>query len=292
MKRQVVSTNFDKIKNLQYIAHESAELSFADCGYEKYDVKNERVPRKRDTYTLVAIQNGAGIIAVNGKKYYVQENDLLLIFPKMEVWVECVSDEAWNYMWVGFRGVKAEECVMHMGFWQENIVHKTEHTGKMYELIEYMLNTQKDMTFVNGLRRNGMLELFFADLIEEYNQKAAYTELKYTYNSESSRYIKSAINYIAENYTRNIKISELADYIGVNRSYLTSSFKKLMGYSPKEYLIGLRMEKAKSLLETTDVPINTIANSVGYNDQLAFSKMFKRYAGISPMVYREEHRYQ
>lgn len=292
MKRQVVSTNFEKIKNLKYIAHESAELSFADCGYEKYDVRYEGVPRKRDIYTLIAIRKGAGIIAVNGKKYYVQENDLLLIFPKMEVSMECVNEEAWSYMWIGFRGLKAEECVMHMGFWQENIVHKTAHTGRMNELINYMMEAQQDMTFVNGLRRNGMLEIFFADLIEEYNQKATQTELKYTYNSESSRYIKSAINYIAENYTRNIKISELADYIGVNRSYLTSSFKKLMGYSPKEYLIGLRMEKAKSLLETTDVPINTIANSVGYNDQLAFSKMFKRYAGISPMVYREEHRYQ
>ena len=96
--------------------------------------------------------------------------------------------------------------------------------------------------------------------------------------------------YIVENYSQKIKINELADYVGVNRSYLASSFKKATGYSPQEYLLSIRMERAKSLLETTDLPVNTISNSVGYSDQLAFSRMFKRYAGVSPTTYREEHK--
>ena len=105
---------------------------------------------------------------------------------------------------------------------------------------------------------------------------------------EKSPHIRKAITYINDNYASKIKINELADHVGVNRSYLASSFKKATGYSPKEYLLSLRMEKAKSLLEKTDMPINTVANSVGYTDQLAFSRMFKEYSGISPRAFREE----
>ncbi|MCA5962258.1 helix-turn-helix transcriptional regulator [Blautia sp. RD014234] len=96
------------------------------------------------------------------------------------------------------------------------------------------------------------------------------------------------MEYISFNYNQKIEINELADYIGVNRSYLTSSFKKAIGCSPQEYLVNLRMEKARSLLKNTDMQINAIANSVGYVDQLAFSKIFKQHYGMSPRAYREE----
>ena len=73
-----------------------------------------------------------------------------------------------------------------------------------------------------------------------------------------------------------VKINELADYIGVNRSYLTSSFKKAVGCSPQEYLVNLRMEKAKNLLKNTDMPINAVAAAVGYQDQLHFQRYLNR----------------
>lgn len=95
------------------------------------------------------------------------------------------------------------------------------------------------------------------------------------------------MDYIAYHYREKIKINELADYIGVNRSYLTSSFKKAIGCSPQEYLVNLRMEKAREMLRNTDMQINAIAAAVGYQDQLAFSKIFKQHFGASPKAYRE-----
>lgn len=95
------------------------------------------------------------------------------------------------------------------------------------------------------------------------------------------------MDYIAYHYREKIKINELADYIGVNRSYLTSSFKKAIGCSPQEYLVNLRMEKAREMLRNTDMQINAIAAAVGYQDQLAFSKIFKQHFGASPKAYQE-----
>ena len=95
------------------------------------------------------------------------------------------------------------------------------------------------------------------------------------------------MEYISHHYQEKVKINELADYIGVNRSYLTSSFKKAVGCSPQEYLVNLRMEKAKNLLKNTDMPINAVAAAVGYQDQLAFSKIFKQNFTVSPKEYRK-----
>lgn len=92
---------------------------------------------------------------------------------------------------------------------------------------------------------------------------------------------------MAANYSRRLMINELASRIGVNRSYLTTNFKKCMGCSPQEYLINVRVERAKSLLQKTDIQINEVAAKVGYPDPLAFSKIFKRKTGYSPTEYKE-----
>ena len=81
--------------------------------------------------------------------------------------------------------------------------------------------------------------------------------------------------------------NDLADYIGINRSYLTNSFRKIMNMSPQKFLITLRLDKAISLLRETALPIHTISAQVGYDDPLAFSKMFKQNYGISPTSFRE-----
>ena len=150
----------------------------------------------------------------------------------------------------------------------------------------------RDNTYANSLRRNGLLKLFFAELIDYYNKQILEEKLRTVSDAEKLPHIQKAITYLTDNYASKIKINELADYVGVNRSYLASSFKRATGYSPKEYLICLRMEKAKSLLEKTDMPVNAVANSVGYTDQLAFSRMFKEYAGISPKAFRDNKKIQ
>ena len=102
-------------------------------------------------------------------------------------------------------------------------------------------------------------------------------------------YIRNVINYIQKKYADPIHIQDIADYCGLDRSYLSKLFKNATNYSPQEYLIYVRMNKAKNLLRNEDLSIQNIAYSVGYSDPFAFSKIFKREVGISPSGYREKY---
>ena len=101
-------------------------------------------------------------------------------------------------------------------------------------------------------------------------------------------YVDYAVRFMKSNYS-GIKVSDVADYIGINRTYLNAIFKKKMYMSPQEYLMQVRMSKSQELLLKTDVPIFVIAKEVGYDDQLAFSKMFRKRYGLSPEQYRKKH---
>lgn len=108
-------------------------------------------------------------------------------------------------------------------------------------------------------------------------------------NATESAYIRRAVEYIQNNYPNGIHVSDIAAYVGVSRGYLHTLFSKNLELSPQEYLINYRITRAKELLSVTELPIEGIAQSCGYMDTLAFSKLFKNKTGITPSQYRKEN---
>ena len=109
---------------------------------------------------------------------------------------------------------------------------------------------------------------------------------QYTPGEKQIHYVEEALTYLESNYTNNISVQSLADSIGLNRSYLHRLFKSATGSSVQEYLLDLRIRKACTLLKSTVLPIAIISLSVGYEDTLYFSRLFKKKKGVSPSRYR------
>lgn len=274
-----------RFKSLEDLQQDSVELCLTYCGYEECDPGYRFGPNKRNSHVLHIVKEGKGHLEIGKKKYQIGKGEAFLIPANMEAWYEADKENPWTYMWVGFVGYKADECILSSGFSLKNPVRKIGCDRKLYGYIEDMLEAHQ-LTISDELRRNGILMIFLSELIEDYKKQSPGTPMTRPY--PGSVYVKHAVEYINRNYSKRLKINEMADYIGVNRSYLTSSFKKAMGCSPQEYLVNLRMEKARSLLTKTDMPVNAVANAVGYSDQLAFSKIYKQYYGLSPKAYREQ----
>ncbi len=92
--------------------------------------------------------------------------------------------------------------------------------------------------------------------------------------------------YFDINYAENLKLKDVADYFGIHQNYLTRAFHEKFGISPKKYLLQLKFKKAARLLATTQLPVSIISNSLGFEDQLAFSRTFKKFYNVSPTDYR------
>ncbi|MDD6656322.1 MAG: AraC family transcriptional regulator [Lachnospiraceae bacterium] len=95
-------------------------------------------------------------------------------------------------------------------------------------------------------------------------------------------------DYIDSNYCTNIKITMFAEKYFFSIEYLTKLFKSKYGYSIYEYVLKLRMERARKLLSNEENKIIDIAERLGYTDNHYFSKAFRNYYGISPSQYRKQ----
>lgn len=104
--------------------------------------------------------------------------------------------------------------------------------------------------------------------------------------SKNSDLIKRAFAYISQNYSHSLSLNDVAEHVHLNPAYFSSIFKESCGSSFKEYLNMVRIEESKRLLSNTDYAILDIAIATGFEDQSYFSKVFKKYTGITPKQYR------
>ena len=99
--------------------------------------------------------------------------------------------------------------------------------------------------------------------------------------------IKQAVSYIHENYNKDLNMAVVSNYISMNYSLFSYVFKQYTGTNFVNFLKDLRMQEAKRLLETSDMRVNEISQSVGYENEKHFMKIFKATLGVSPTEYRK-----
>ena len=114
-----------------------------------------------------------------------------------------------------------------------------------------------------------------------------FTDCMFNYiPSKGNEITKKAIRFISKNFSKNLTLDMVADHVHLNPAYFSTLFKQSTGSSFKEYLNMVRIEESKRLLANTDHSIIDIALATGFEDQSYFSKVFKKYTGLTPKQYR------
>jgi YesN/AraC family two-component response regulator len=102
--------------------------------------------------------------------------------------------------------------------------------------------------------------------------------------------VLKAVNFITENYTRDISIPDISSALFISNVYLSQVFKRETGMGVIKYVIRYRIEQAKKLLRETDEFIYAISERVGFHEFRHFSRTFKELTGLSPTEYRKQYR--
>ena len=256
------------------------DLYLCHCGIEDCHSGHSFGPFKRVEYVIHYIMSGKGTYSIGNKTYHLGPGDFFLIRPGDTTFYRADDEDPWSYIWVGFLGVKVENYVEYLHLSDKNGLTGKYPEGEVLKNIVSQMVDARALTYSNELKREGLLYLFLSEL-SRYNESS--NNEKYP----KQIYVDHVLNYIEHHYCEKIRVSDIADGMGLSRGYLSNCFKKTMGESIQDYLIRYRMEKAEELLATTGDTINQIAALVGYEDALTFSKAFHKKNGISPSVYRQ-----
>lgn len=113
-------------------------------------------------------------------------------------------------------------------------------------------------------------------------------ELPAASDSEYSLHASRILAYMKAHYSRDISLDHIADLMNLHPNYISSLFKKETGDTFVNYLNGLRIQAAQMLLkERRNLPVSVIGQRVGYENKHYFTKVFKKYTGMTPGAYRE-----
>lgn len=285
MKNQTVgyteTLNYKRLENLQQTVSMGSmnPLNLSYCGKENCRPGWFFGPYARRNYLIHVVTSGKGIYRVSGQELPVSAGQAFMIYPGVETFYRADTITPWSYMWIGFNGFAAEETVERIGFDRNHLIIPIENTEKLSICMERIFDARQ-LTYVNELKRMAAFYDFLASMMEE--NRSEKTEKNYS----DIIYVKMAVDTIMALYHTKIKISDIADKIGINRSYLTSIFKREMKMSPQAFLIQVRLERAAQLLRETDMLIGNVAFAVGYSDALSFSKAFKQKYQVSPSEYK------
>lgn len=256
-------------------------LSVYNVGYQKCEALHQWGPGIRDHYLIHYVVSGQGLYQVNNQTYTLNSGDAFIVYPYTQVTYQAHPDNPWEYYWVGFSGSDAPSILRATDFSKTCPVITNCAYGPSLQQHLYQIYEARGSAFANGVDMAGHLYTMLALLVRSAAKGQAHLD---TY----STYVQKAVDYIAYQYSYPISVNDIADYIGISRSHLYRAFQTLLHQSPKEYLSAYRIGQACTLLKDSDLSVNAIARSVGYDNSLYFSKAFHKIKGLSPTAYAKK----
>ena len=255
-------------------------LSVYNVGYQLCDPLYQWGPGIRDHYLIHYIISGEGYYTTKGISHHLHAGDSFLVYPNTEVTYYADEKNPWEYAWVGFTGSDAAMILQATDFSKSSPVINKTPDGSLIQKRILEIYDNRGNEYINAVEMTGRLYTLLAIYMQNATKK--------TDANTAQSYVQKAIEFITSNYSYPITIEDIASYVGLSRSHLFRSFETVLGQSPKEYLTDFRMKQACYLLENTNLSITAIANSLGFDNSLYFSKIFHKELGTSPKVWRKK----
>lgn len=258
-------------------------------GHQKCEPTWAHPMRSIKHHSFWLIVKGKGTFTVNGTHYPVEPGKLFFFSPGMLVERRTDPEQPIEYYFLRFHYTETYEekeqwisrCSAESPFPLQGM-YSLQNTPQFIYLMEQLFVLWQRRGHMTAMRRKILLHEFWLALLQDFRaQKNA---------GDTTAAIEHTQDYMVQHYQEPLTLESLAQLAGLSVSHYSRLFKKVIGYSPIDYLTHLRMDRAKELLVLSDYRLKSIAHSVGYGDEFYFSRIFKKVVGLSPREYAKRHR--
>ena len=221
---------------------------------------------------------GEGLLFIEGKVYPFYP-DSITVIPQ-----GCVHDahilmspddmpSEWEYIFVDLESVKVLNPMAHSDMFRSRTL------SDLYRIAIHVLVEQKLPGWKDEFRQ--LISVFLIEADKRKSNSPGETEHK------ADEVILQALHKISRDYAQDLSVEDLARYSNMSVSYFRKRFTENVGMSPKQYLIHVRLILAERQIRTTDKPILSISQDVGFNTLSSFNRLFHKAYGCPPSAIRE-----
>lgn len=250
-----------------FAAYESPLPALSDLNPIKYGYQdcppNHKSGNLRKFSLIHYVVKGKGKLFKYGKEYSITAGNAFFIPANENAYYQADTDDPWSYVWIGFDGALASDF--------KTLPAVFEYGGTIFEQVRdtAMLDNP------NKIKITANLFMLHEELIKNVPK-----DIPLINN------VKGMIN--AGDFMTDMSVDSIAKVAHVSPQYLVRCFKRKTGMTVQEYILDVRVQKAKMMIES-GFSIAQIAENFGYSDYSVFSRMFKKRTGKSPTEWAKEN---
>lgn len=255
-------------------------ISINSCGELRVDVDSHiRRYDGRSDYQLIYICDGQCVVTLEGSVHIAYPGDCIIYRPgEIQDYLYTKKIRTHTY-WIHFTGDVCKKMIEMFSLQNVYIVN-AQHNSEIKHMISKVCQYYNLEIPNRELICSGLMQSILALLSNEVHKEIHHTKEK---NKDK---ISELISRIKMTPNLNFTVSECAEFCHMSKPHFARVFKRTTGMPPVQFILGIRIERAKELLDFTNMPVTEIAEASGFYDQNYFARTFKKITGVSPTQYR------
>lgn len=233
------------------------------------------------SFLCFVVLSGTGSLTYERTTYGLSQGDCVFIDCR-KAYSHSTSDDLWSLQWCHFYAPSLPAVYEKYKERGGRPVFHPDDSAQFTTILTDLYNLASSSDYIRDMRINEKLGTLLTLLMEQSWHPESKTV------SRKRLELAEIKEYLDEHYTEKIVLDELSEKYYINKYYLTKIFKETYGSTISNYLIAMRITKAKQLLRFTDMTVDEVGSAVGMGDANYFSRMFRKVEGISPREYRKQ----